>query len=409
MNPQAATATATALATPDCSSCHVMCGLAFERFKAWMLGVALPFWTTTGLSPDGGVIECLTLDGHPARPGFKRVRVHARQIYVFSHAHVLGVPGMLGAARAGIDFLRAHGRATKGSWVVKMGESGGVVDDEIDLYDQAFVILALVWWYRASADRTALDLAGVTLSTLERRFSRPDRIGYFSRLPDKGVALQNPHMHLLEAVMALHNVQPSSSTRKTISSLLDLFKTRLFDEDSGTLGEHFSMDWRPRHGHEGETVEPGHHYEWVWLLSRARSLGFSAPISIERRLFDFAETNGLVTKTGLIHDEVRRDGQVVSDAHRSWPQTERIKALVARGEDAGQWDVSAILVALDALWHNYIAPAPAGGWIDHVSRDGSPRVKAIPASTFYHLFLAYAELERTARKIFGESSFGEAT
>lgn len=400
--------TATVFAPSRPPHAQAIGALAFQRFKAWMLGVALPYWTRAGLSPDGGLVECLSLDGRPARPGFKRVRVHARQIYVFSHAHVLGVPDMLKAARTGVSFLRTHGRCREGGWVVKMGEAGGVVDGEIDLYDQAFVILAFVWWFRASGDATALNLARATLSMVERRFGRADGRGYLSRLPDRGQALQNPHMHLLEAVLALHEVMPSSDTSRTIKSLLRLFSAHLIDAETGTIGEHFDMDWRPLGGEGGETVEPGHHYEWIWLLAQAKRLGFDTPPTVSGPLFAFAEEHGLVAGTALIHDEVARDGRVLSAAHRSWPQTERIKALVARGEATGRWDIAAIVAALDALWRHYIAPAPLGGWIDHIALDGSPKVSAIPASTLYHLFLAYAELDRTAGRIFGGVSQGAA-
>jgi mannose/cellobiose epimerase-like protein (N-acyl-D-glucosamine 2-epimerase family) len=119
---------------------------AWDRYAAWMRDATLPFWADTGRSSNGGVVERLTLAGMPERPGFKRVRVHARQAYVFSRAHLIGQPDIEGATRAVLDFLTAHGRNAWGGWVEKMGEGGGVVDDDVDLYDQAFVLLALSWW-----------------------------------------------------------------------------------------------------------------------------------------------------------------------------------------------------------------------------------------------------------------------
>ncbi|WP_312796331.1 AGE family epimerase/isomerase [Tianweitania sp.] len=389
------------LPTSIVPNANALVGLAFHRFKTWMLDLALPFWSTTGLSPDGGVVECLSLDGRPARPGFKRVRVHARQIYVFSHAHILGVPDMLPAARHGVDFLLRHGRDHAGGWVVKMGEAGGVVDSEVDLYDQAFVILALVWWHKASGEHEALALARDTLAMIETRFARADGQGFLCRLPDRGGQLQNPHMHMLESVLALHEVMPTEQSDRVIRMLLRLFETHLFDAETGTLGEHFDQNWHAPADETGDRLEPGHHYEWVWLLHRARQLGYAVEPSIPACLLAFAETYGLAPGSALIHDEVARDGRILASGHRSWPQTERIKALITRGETTGQWPHPDIFQALDALWTHYIAPAPQGGWIDHITAEGKACVSAVPASTLYHLFLAYAELDRTAHALFG--------
>ena len=287
-----------------------------------------------------------------------------------------------------------------------MGERGGIVDETVDLYDQAFVVLAMAWWYRASGDAQALALARETLATIRRDFARPDGLGYRSARPDPGGALQNPHMHLFEAVLALDAIAPDAASRAEAERLRALFDAVLFDVESGTLGERFDDGWRPAAGEAGQIVEPGHHFEWVWLLHRAEVAGLGPAEPAASALFDFAERYGVVPGTALIRDAVGRDGRLLDPDHRSWPQTERLKALVARGEAAGIWDTAAIRSALDALWTHYIAPAPAGGWIDHIRADHAPRVAAIPASTLYHLFLAHAELSRVAAQALGAGPTG---
>ena len=43
---------------------------------------------------------------------------------------------------------------------------------------------------------------------------------------------------------------------------------RFIDRDTAALREFFASDWTPVSGVQGEVVEPGHHYEWAFLLDR---------------------------------------------------------------------------------------------------------------------------------------------
>lgn len=373
--------------------------LAFARYDRWLRTEALPLWSTTGLGPQGGAFEQLTLDGRPDSIGYSRLRVQARQLYVFSHAHLAGEPGMLEPARKVFDFLVTHGRSPEGGWVLRLGEEGGVVDGTRDLYCQAFVILGLAWWYRASGDPRGLALARETLDVIETRFARGDALGWISRLPDHGEGQQNPHMHLFEALLALQAVAPDARTEDWLRRIRALFDARLFDPRTGMLGEFFDRDWRLVEGARGRLVEPGHHYEWVWLLHQGERAGIGAAQPAAGQLFDVAERMGL-TPRGLIRDVITRDGEAIAPDHRCWPQTERIKAILALGEASGRTDMAALADAMETLWAHYLAPGPSGAWIDRVQSDGTPCAADIPASTLYHLFVLHAELVRLAPTLF---------
>ena len=62
--------------------------------STWMFDHALPLWATAGQDKSGrGFAELLDRTGRPLDPGFKRIRVQARQIYTFCHAVELGWQG----------------------------------------------------------------------------------------------------------------------------------------------------------------------------------------------------------------------------------------------------------------------------------------------------------------------------
>ncbi|TCL66371.1 AGE family epimerase/isomerase [Rhizobium sp. BK251] len=389
------------IATSTPSPVHVLC----SKMRDWIFLDALPFWSTTGVDGNLGFVEALDLAGRPRSVGFKRTRVHARQIYVFSHAYTLGYEPGLRAAKNGLDFLIANGWREDGGWVVAMGESGGIVDRDLDLYDQAFVILACAWWVRATGDRDLLRWIDRTLQSIDDHFGRADGEGWRCRARDDGRLLQNPHMHLFEALLALQTVHPTADVARRLEAICRLFSTRLFDPETGTIAEYYDVNWNRLAEREGgHVVEPGHHFEWYWLLRNAEPLtGFNARDAADR-LFAFAQRYGVQSETGFIHDELMSDGSIRSARHRSWPQTERLKALLARAECDGAFDQDCVATVLRVLLNRYLGIAPRGCWIDHLDADGQPCVSAIPASTLYHIFLATAELMRLERFWGGEST-----
>lgn len=48
------------------------------------------------------------------------------------------------------------------------------------------------------------------------------------------------------------------------------------------------------------------------------------------------------------------------------------------------------------LMDRYLAHTPRGAWIDAFDAEGNSIVKTIPASTLYHVFLAFAEVLRVS-------------
>jgi mannose/cellobiose epimerase-like protein (N-acyl-D-glucosamine 2-epimerase family) len=375
-----------------------------NRMRDWVFQDALPFWSSTGVDGNRGFVEALDLDGKPKFVGFKRTRVHARQIYVFSHAYTLGFEPGLHTADNGLDFLLANAWRPGGGWVASMGEAGGIVNADLDLYDQAFVLLAFAWWTRATGRNDLIPWIDLTLEAIDDHFGRLDGEGWSSGPAGDGRLLQNPHMHMFEALLALQAVHPTAGVTRRLKQIASLFEDRLFDHATGTIAEYYDDRWCRIVGDHGHVVEPGHHFEWYWLLRHAEQwTGYPGREAAER-LFAFAQRHGVDEMTGLIHDELLSDGSVRSSRHRSWPQTERLKALLARAEFDGNLDRDCVTTVLSVLLERYLGIAPRGCWIDHLDGDGRPCVSAIPASTLYHIFLAIAELMRLERLWAGEGT-----
>ncbi|WP_210179064.1 AGE family epimerase/isomerase, partial [Sinorhizobium sp. Sb3] len=101
---------------------------------------------------------------------------------------------------------------------------------------------------------------------------------------------------------------------------------------------------------------------------------------------------GRIRTSPFLADEVTRDGCVLVDRRRLWPQAELLKALVVRGgpsvgrnlrEDA---DIFA-----DQLSATYLTDAPGGFWRDAFDCHGAFTADRIPGSSLYHLWTVIPE------------------
>ena len=384
----------------------------------WLTRQALPLWSHAGYDEAaGGFVECLTLDGQPLFDRDKRMRVQARQIYVYSHAHLLGWappdggPSALDVARGGFDFLTRHyWHGDGGGFVFSTARDGTQADTRVEAYEQAFALFAFAWYHRASGDPDALIWAEHTYSFLEEVLADREHGGYFENLSHDLPRRQNPHMHLLEALLAWHATTGDAAHLDRARAIVDLFRRKLFDTETGTLGEFFAADWAPAPGTAGQIVEPGHHFEWVWLLRRYAKATADATGDdtgdMADALYQFASTHGCDQAPGpaqgLAFDSVLRrgaderlgHGTSLDDNKRLWVQTEAIKAQLARLEDGADPAASERLeLLLERLFGLYLAVGH-GNWQDHLDAHGGAIAQSAPASSFYHLFVCLTEVLR---------------
>lgn len=364
-----------------------------QALHDWAFRTALPFWIEAG--PDrvaGGFHEQLDFAGRPAPCGFRRLRVTARQVYVFCHAAVLGHAGGLATAGEALDLMweKAWQGPDRG-WARLLDDSNQVLDPTADLYDCAFMVFAHAWHHRATGDARSLARADATLDFIEQQMGHPS--GGFQNLwpAADGPRLQNPHMHLVEALLALVEATGGDRYRELALTLIDLIRTRVIDRATGTLGERFTRDWQFWPGADGAIREPGHQFEWVWILDKARQLLGVDITSDARLLYASASRLGINQQTGLVCNAIDPVGNRLDGGSRSWTNTERLKAEVVAGRLFGLDTAAGIEATGRVLLDRYLAAPVPGTYIDAFDAAGAPIAKAVPASILYHLFLAICE------------------
>lgn len=371
------------------------------HLTGWARKHALPFWATVGYDAQNDRFEeQLTIAGERMRDGPIRLMVQARQIHVYALAARRGwyEPALPLVERAFRSMQRDfHRRDGLDGWAFSIMRDGKVADPIRDLYAHAFVLLAIASYVEATGKSDALTLADETLAFLDNNFLAPRSGGYVEAVPLRaGHRRQNPHMHLFEALLALWECSQQSRYLERAEELFVLLKSRFFQSGSGALIEYFDDGLRPAAGLDGTVVEPGHHYEWCWLLRRFEgATGRQDPGSLVDALYTHADRNGFDPE-GLIVDEIFADGTPKTQSRRLWPMTEAIKCNLVEGARgrAGCLDKAAVLAGL--LSARFLEPALQGGWVDRLDADGRLISDSVPASSLYHVMGAIDELHRVA-------------
>ena len=366
-----------------------------SRLRKWLLESAYPIWSTRGVDHErGGFHERLTLDGQPTGDP-RRARVQPRQIFAFSRAEGLGWKGDARAVMAqGLEYFLARFRRPDGLFRTLVAVDGQPLDERAFLYDQDFALLSFA---SAPAElQAAFDLAAEAERLRAALYTHLKRTGIgFEAAERSGSPLfANPHMHLLESALAWLAVDGDAIWRTLADELGNLALTHLIDPATGMLHESFDDSWRPTHDMAGRLVEPGHQYEWAWLLLRWQGERPDVKAAAVR-LMDVAETHGV--HDGVAVNVLLNDSTVHDAAARLWPQTERLRvsALAARlWGDARYW--AAAKEAATALLRYFETPV-AGLWYDRLSPARQFVPDTVTAGNLYHIVGAIAELDELVR------------
>jgi mannose/cellobiose epimerase-like protein (N-acyl-D-glucosamine 2-epimerase family) len=370
-------------------------GAACTRLVSWLLEAAYPIWSTRGIDPvRGGFQERLTLAGEPTEDA-RRARVQPRQIYAFSRAPSLGWKGdASGAVAQGLSYFLTRYRRADGLFRTLVSCDGTPLDDRALLYDQAFALMGFAT--AASLLGSSFNLAGEAEQLRQALYKHLKRAGpgFESGLPHGGPLLSNPHMHLLEASLAWLDVGGGSEWRTLADELGELALSHLIDPATGMLHESFDNSWKPTSDAPGRLIEPGHQFEWAWLLMRwgqRRADVREAAL----RLIDVAETHGVqggVAIYAIVNDTSIHDGSA-----RLWAQTERLRAAALAARlygDARYWKMTGDAAA--GLLRYFATDVP-GLWYDRLTPSGAFTRETVTAGNLYHIVGAIYEIAALTR------------
>lgn len=368
-----------------------------EKSQKWLLQDVYPLWSTKGIDQkNGGFVESLSFDGQALQVP-RRAMVQCRQIYSFMTGAKLGCCPTEIASKAmlqGSQYLLDKFSQNSGAFIYSVNEDGTPKSKNPDLYTQAFALFGLAQIYALNHDGQIKNRARALLKYLKNE--RQITGGGYTELDEQGTVFyrSNPHMHLYEAAIAWMQVDSDSEWKSLGEELTNLCLKKFIDPKTHVLGEYFNENWIPLLEQGRFIYEPGHQYEWAWLLSLYENLTGQNLKETRHQLFKLAEQYGTSRTRHIVYDEMWSDYTPKTQSSRFWPQCERIKAAVRLGCEVATSEQSAYSLAadeaLETLFKFFQTPHK-GMWFDMLSESDTFNGSSAKASSLYHIVNAMEE------------------
>lgn len=348
----------------------------------------------------GGFHERLGENFKPVDMPHKRLVTQCRQLAVYSHATLVDNGIDFGEdLQDRFGFLKNNYFVPEtGGWRFSVFSDGHPAEGTYDLYGNAFAIFSLCFYYQLHPKPEVKEMAQKTLEFIDRHFRCQTHPGFLEALgcdlqPLEKIRRQNPHMHLFEACLFAYEVWQEPAYLQMADELYELFCKYFYDDASQTLEEFFEVDLSP-HKVKGGHIEPGHHFEWVWLLKKYSDIKGVTPLLQHQQegLLHFANTHGYDHKFGGIFDVVDKEGHPIKKSKRVWPFTEGLKAN-AMMMDYDTADKDFIKGRVKEMIHvfNKKYMEPRGFWTESLTQDLSPATNYMPGTTPYHVYFGIVE------------------
>ncbi|WP_095152263.1 AGE family epimerase/isomerase [Pseudomonas sp. Irchel s3b5] len=356
----------------------------FASVQQHFLDVIVPLWQGPGWNADLALPYEALDAGHQPLPAQRyRAMACARQLYLF--ASLIGqVPGAEERAAALFRSLQRHFHdAEHGGWFYSIDPQGAPLDQRKDLYTHAFILFACAHYWAKVREPLVESVLNASLEVIAQRFATGD--GLYEATLDRDWSsldsgpLQNPLMHLAEAFLATLSVREDLAVQLALVELCTAMQARFVDTQHGVLME------KPL-GSVDNWFEPGHQFEWYFLLASSDLLRSSKLHDALERAFAFTEQLGVDQQTGAVRAMLALgpDGGTRDATQRIWAQAEYLRALtLCPNSDA------AVLHQLQALQQRCLH---AGGWYECRDERGEVSRRDMPSTTPYHLATCYRGL-----------------
>ena len=235
-----------------------------RRWAKELLDTVFVRWSESAATPNGIFDPYLDRNWSHHTDGPRTLVSQCRLIYNFACAYEMTgeatYRNLMAQGIAALErFFRSNENGRRG-WIWACDGDGSVVSDVYDTYGHAFVILAFSTAASVDSNAEYRALAAETWQFVDS-FLRDDQDGFVWHVDSQGVAIdnvrsQNPLMHMFEALLALHSIDPGIGAEHDALRIWDFLQSKM--PAPACLPGCFDEVWVPIASCPQALVEVGH-------------------------------------------------------------------------------------------------------------------------------------------------------
>ena len=364
-----------------------------ELYRKTLLQDVVPFWMKYSLdSKSGAINNCLDDDGTLISED-RYIWSQGRALWTFSalYNRVEKRQEWLDTAQGIYGYLSCNGRDSSGKWMYKLDAQGNVIEKDISIYADAFVLNGLGEYYAATRNQDAATLAVDTFKNSLDRIRTPGSYGIAPYAIPKGMKTHGINMIFSFFYYNLGKILGRPDISQIGYMLAKEILSQFYIAEKDVVLEYLMEDGQSTDSPSGRVCIPGHVLESMWfLITIFEDTGEEDLIQQCCKLIKRHLELGWDRKNGGMILAVDIDGKQPvfwqkADCKPLWTQLEAMVAstyaYLYTNED---WCLK---------WHEKIQnyayshyPVPTGEWTQWLDYDGNKcKSAALPVKDPFHL------------------------
>lgn len=238
-----------------------------SRYHKTLYQEVVPFWLSYALDDSGALNNCLNESGE----------VLSKERYIWSQGRALWTfsalynrnpheKAYLDVATGLFNYLLTTGRDADGRWLYRFDEYGKVLDGDISIYVDGFVLIGMAEFYRATKDERAKEIA---LKTFENTYKRLKTPGSYQVAPytiEQDTKTHGVNMIFSYFYYELGKVLDRGDICEAGYSLAVEILQDFYVKEKDAVLEFVSQNGEFLDTPAGRTCVPGHVVEGMWFL-----------------------------------------------------------------------------------------------------------------------------------------------
>ncbi len=237
-------------------------------YRSTLLDDVVPFWMRHGFDREYGGISNILDDAGNVLGHDKFLWSQGRALWTFSalYNRIEKRSEWLDFARHIYAYLTSHGRDDQGRWMYRLDPAGKVIEADISISVDGFVMNGLAEYFRATGDPKALALALATYENVRDRLRRPGSYGIAPYTIPPGMKNHGTRMTFSLFFYELGTVAERPDICQAGIELADELLEDFYVPEKDAVLEYVSLAGEFVDSPQGRTCVPGHVIEAMWFL-----------------------------------------------------------------------------------------------------------------------------------------------